>query len=200
MKIVEIRDKAARLHWKLHDEPAKVKESIIFNFLVDMLEEQTSGFLERVKSEGENCPTCKRYTKVYRRKLNSTMARGLIWLYREGGGDQRLYVNFAKMPPFLLKSNQLASNRWWDLVERAPNDDPAIKHSGMWRLTVLGRNFVKGFTTVKSHIWHYNSELLGRDGDYIKIDEALGKHFNYSEMMAESHEQGSFFDSIRDKI
>jgi len=143
-------------------------------------------FIEHIKEKGVHCPVCDRYAKIYRRKLNSTMARGLIWLYHEGGKDQRLYVNFSRMPPFLLKSNQLASNRWWNLVERKPNDDPKIKHSGMWRLTTLGRNFVMGYTAVKSHIWHYNSQALGFDGEWIKIQEALGEHFNYSEMMAES--------------
>ena len=199
MDVTEKRDKAERLYWALLDEPHSMQRSIIERFIEDWEEERVSGFLESIKAEGSNCPTCKRYAKIYRRKLNSTMARGLIWLWREGGYEQRLYVNFSKMPPFLLKSNQLASNRWWGLVERAPNDDPAIKHSGMWRLTILGRNFVKGFCTVRSHIWHYNSEVLSLDGDLINIQEALGKHFNYSEMMAESHEQGSFFDSIRDK-
>lgn len=143
-------------------------------------------FINHIKEKGKNCPVCDRYAKIYRRKLNSTMVRGLMWLYRAGGGDQRLYANFAKMPPFLLKSNQLASNRWWGLVERKPNDDPKVKHSGMWRLTIKGRNFVLGYCAVQSHIWHYNSQALGLDGDYITIQTALGKHFNYSEMMAES--------------
>ena len=147
-------------------------------------------FIGHIKEEGVKCPVCDRFAKIYRRKLNSTMARGLIWLYHEGGKEQRLYVNFSKMPPFLLKSNQLASNRWWNLVERKPNDDPKVKHSGIWRLTILGRNFVLGFATVRTHIWHYNSQALGFDGGYTDIETALGSHFNYAEMMAESlHER-----------
>lgn len=146
-------------------------------------------FIEHIRENGVKCPVCDRFAKIYRRKLNSTMVRGLIWLYHEGGKDQRLYVNFSQMPPFLLKSNQLASNRWWNLVERKPNDDPKVKHSGMWRLTILGTNFVRGFATVRSHIWHYNSEALGFDGEYINIQTALGKHFNYSEMMADSTDE-----------
>jgi len=62
-----------------------------------------------------------------------------------------------------------------------------------WRLTILGTNFVRGFATVRTHIWHYNSQALGFDGGHTNIEEALGKHFNYSEMMAESNEQVPLF-------
>lgn len=144
-------------------------------------------FMDNIKHDGLVCPVCNRYAKMYRRKLNKTMAKGLIWLYRfrEKNGPHE-YVSFAKMPNELLRSNQLSTNRWWGLIERLPNDDPKTKHSGMWRLTPKGANFVNGYIKVPSHVWHYNSIALKHDGDMISIDDALGEDFHYGEMMEES--------------
>lgn len=136
-----------------------------------MTVEEARRELERLRGEGTRCPCCDQFVKVYRRKINSTMARALILLYREGG-----WVHVSSK---LDSGSELSKTRFWFLVEERED-----AHSGWWRLTSLGREFVLGQTDLPKYAEIYNNQLLCLDfSESITIRDALGTRFNYRDLM-----------------
>ena len=68
-------------------------------------------------------------------------------------------------------------------IESRQNDDPSKKSSGYWRVTDKGRGFLALQITVPKTAVVYNNRLERLEGVFITIQEALGKKFNYEELM-----------------
>lgn len=135
--------------------------------------------------KGTRCPCCDRFSKRYRRKLNSGMARVLIWLVRETerSGDEWIDVP-ARAPAWVLRSNESGKMAWWGLVEVRENEsDPSRKTTGDRKVTQKGFDFVYGRVTVPARVILYNDACEGFDGEDITIKDALGKKFSYAELM-----------------
>ena len=134
--------------------------------------------------DGVPCPVCRGYARRYRRKFNASMARSLCWLVRVSG-SKRQWVDVPNVAPsWLVRTNQLPTVRWWDLIERRPNDDdPRVKHSGFWRPTQDGINVVLNNYTIPSTVVTYKGDVQGYEGERITIRNALGVRFNYAEIM-----------------
>ena len=132
--------------------------------------------------EGVHCPCCDRWAQAYWRTINKTMSRGLQWLAMRAGMEPGHYVDITKGPAWLLRSNQLATLRWWGLIERAPNDDPKKKSSGMWALTNLGRHFIGGTVAVPRRVCTLFGDVVDQSDDTITIDD-IKHHFDYEEVM-----------------
>ena len=144
-------------------------------------------FSQTITGDGGHCPCCDRWGRIYKRRLNETMARGLVWLCRAGSGDEWVDVP-NRAPQWLVRSNQLASLRWWSLVERMdPDPDDDRRFSGMWRATADGRRFVAGLITVPQHAWTYDGVLQHHTGPDILISDCL-EGFSYSEVMEDRPE------------
>ena len=127
------------------------------------------------------CPCCDQLVKVYRFPINSSMVKDLMSLASKA--DVGVYMHKVD---FCRSTNQGGHfSKWsdWGLVTQMPNDNPAKKTSGMYALTQKGRDFVDNKLRVPKYILTYNAQVLGFDGDEITIEEALGNHFNYSELM-----------------
>lgn len=135
--------------------------------------------LSRVKS-GARCPCCNQYTKVYRRQINSGMARSLIAIYLHGPQGQ-----WVHLPTQVgARSREEGKLRYWGLVEEqveVQRDDGG--RAGYWRITDAGRAWVTGQSTVAKYAAVYNNMVLQRYGDQVTISEALGSRFNYTELM-----------------
>lgn len=149
--------------------------------------EEAKALVERGKwdKEGVRCPCCDRYAKVYRRSLNSTMARFLIWLVRNYGTDPRWY-DIKEYPH--ARGGDHAKLVYWGMVEQHSNDDPTKSHSGHWRPTSFGIAFGQRQARVQSHAVVYANELLGHDGKEVDIVDCLGKKFDYSKLMTNTFE------------
>jgi|TARA_R110000823_G_scaffold265778_2_gene385649 hypothetical protein len=130
-----------------------------------------------------NCPCCKQRCKIYKRKLNATMARGLLWLVRKSG-DDRDWVNIQEGPLWLLRTKELPTTGHWGLVEKRPNKDTTKRTSGIWRPTPQGIAFARGEIEVISHVHLYNNVAydVGHT-ERIGIIDALGDKFDYQELM-----------------
>lgn len=137
--------------------------------------------------EGKRCPCCGRWGKIDGRRINVTMARGLIWLVRtwsKGTGLRGGWVHVPSTGPrWLTKSNQHPTLRWWGLVERKPSDDPKQKSQGMWRPTSLGFKFANGRVFVPSTVYTYDNRVLGYSRDRWSVWDALGEQFDYERAM-----------------
>lgn len=138
-----------------------------------------------VEGEGGHCPCCERWGRVYKRSINETMARSLIWLCKAPSVDGWVDVP-NQAPRWLIRSNQLPTLRWWDLVQRAKSEDVDKKHSGMWRPTELGIAFVKGEVSMPKTVYTYAGEREKYGDEVIKITDCFGSHFSYAEVMGGS--------------
>ena len=136
-------------------------------------------YLRQNFDKGANCPCCTQFTKRYSRKLTSGMAVALINLYNI---SDREYVHIERLGR--LNGGEFAQLAHWGLIEEKPNEDDGTKRtSGYWHITLRGVNFVKGSTRVASHVYTFNGKRLGFSETSTDIHEALGKKFNYSELM-----------------
>ncbi len=135
--------------------------------------------LRSLVREGYKCPLCTQMAKVYRRKINSTMARALIKIYAAGGTTS--FVHTASLPGDTHEASQLS---WWGLIEEEGVTRPDGGRAGHWRVTARGERFVRHDEAVPTYALIYDGRVLGLEGDLVYISTALGKRFNYHELMA----------------
>lgn len=131
---------------------------------------------------GAKCPCCTQFTKVYRRPLNSGMARSLIRMYRAAGTDWQHVPTTTSGG-----SREEGKLRYWRLVEEDRREREDGGRAGWWRVTNAGRAFVLGQFQVPKHAIIFDARCLRLDSTdgLITIREALGKKFNYAELMAD---------------
>lgn len=129
--------------------------------------------------DGETCPCCTQFAKVYRRKLTAPVAQVLIAMYRTRGG----WIRVADLG---LTRGDEAKARYWDLIE-APADaerEDGSRRVGIWRLTVRGIAFVNDQIRVPKYVRIYNGRRIGVDDtETVSIADVLGSKFNYRELM-----------------
>ncbi len=138
------------------------------------------------------CPCCHQDVKLYKRKLNSGMIRGLIELYKiqnkpEGFSDEWVHVaNEFTQRKFNYANAEFSKLKFWGFIEEKPNKFHFDKRtSGYWRITEKGKDFLHSKITVPRHILIYNSKQFPTDEIMEPTDviRALGDKFNYTELM-----------------
>lgn len=135
--------------------------------------------LRQVLDVGHKCPVCTQLAKVYKRKLNSGMARSLIAMY------QAARLDWQHIPTTIgALSREEGKLRYWGLIEEETERRPDGGRSGYWRVTELGEQFVLGKITLPSHARIYDGRLLGLTGRNQSIRVALGAKFSYEELMS----------------
>lgn len=149
--------------------------------------------------DGAYCPCCTRLVKLYKRKLSSGMARTLIIVYRAFQNDPDLVwldvTDYLKQRKVIAANSNTALLRHWGLLEQAPETrEDGSNRNGLYRITGLGIQFVRGEVDVVKHIYMYNDQVLKRknaDLSRTTIREALGDKFNYDELMRATADQSS---------
>ncbi len=168
------------------DEPALVM--VINGLRFSSFEEVRTWFYGEAERRGLHCPLCDQFSKVYRRKLNSQMARSLILIYRffETNRDEWVDINnyLLRFDIHPGKAN-VSLLRHWKLIERRDGErEDGNPRTGFYRLTENGRLFVQGRLLVPTYIKLYNDELLELEQhSFTDIHQALGNKFNYTELM-----------------
>lgn len=133
--------------------------------------------------EGVSCPCCGQMAKVYRRKINSSMARGLIAAYRENGLTFGWLQDVRRMQGE-TDNREESKLRYWGLMEEEPERRPDGGRSGWWRVTSEGEAFVRGQIRVPKYAFLYDGFCLRLDhGEMVTISDALGTPFNYDDLM-----------------
>jgi hypothetical protein len=137
-----------------------------------------------IEGEGAHCPTCDRWGRIYGRSINRTMANSIMWL-SVAVADEDGWVDIpSKAPRWLVRSNQLPTLKWWGLVERRYNDkNSKNKHSGMWRITDLGRAFVHGQVSIPKKVFTYNDIVQSVSPENIFIKDCFKLYFDYRDLM-----------------
>jgi len=139
---------------------------------------EVAAWVEGHRDEGIHCPGCGQLAKVYHRRINSGMARSLIAMYRKAGTD------FLHLPTAIsARSREEGRLRWWGLVEEATEPRPDGGRAGWWRVTDKGASFIKGHVAVRERALIYDNTLLGLEGPWVTIHDALGNKFNLNDLM-----------------
>lgn len=151
-------------------------------FEVALLNRLRGQWRTTAENGGGRCPCCDRWGRVYKRNINETMARSLIWLC--GAPAENGWVNVpAHAPRWLIRTNQLPTLRYWDLVQRASAMGSDKKHPGLWRPTQLGRVFARDEVSMPKTVYTYNDQREKYGDEVIRISECFGSHFSYKELM-----------------
>jgi hypothetical protein len=134
--------------------------------------------------EGEHCPCCTQFAKVYRRRLTSSSARALIGMYNKARLD---WVDVPRLGVLTSGRGDECKARYWGLIEPYPDAvrEDGSSRVGLWRLTPAGEQFVLNKSLIPKHALVYDTRLLSlddRDGQ-VSIVDCLGKKFNYRELM-----------------
>lgn len=144
--------------------------------------------LKKHARKGTTCPCCGQFVKIYKRKIDSGMAQGLIAAYKKGADKDFIHVPTALLGVQINSStSQFSKLRYWDLVEEQVNNDTKKRTSGHWKLTDKGIDFVLRRSSVKKYVYTYNQKIVDfGDSDEmedVNIEQCLGNHFNYQELM-----------------
>jgi hypothetical protein len=130
---------------------------------------------------GCKCPACNQNVKLHPRKLNSSMAFGLVILYklqRIGGVKMNEEIAKLKIPSSNIEYAKLA---YWKLAEEVQGLKG--KRSGHWKITKLGIDFVRGDKTVSKTAYVYNNNCYGLSPDQVTLDKAFGTKFKYHDLL-----------------
>jgi hypothetical protein len=148
--------------------------------------EEAKTWLHKRLRKGARCPCCSQYARVYKRSITSQMARWLIWLtvtYRAqriaGEGE---WVDVKKSP---VRGGDYAKLRYWRLIQRPANLDPAVRSSGLWRPTRDAYSFVLGNLRLPKNIYVFDEHAVGKGAEMVTIIDALHERFNYQELMGD---------------
>jgi len=157
------------------------------------LEEAKKWLRERVK-DGAKCPCCTQFAKVYKRKINSSMACVLtvVAKFFRRSPDPWLHVpSYIESQPLPPKVRAAVRGDWaklvyWRCLEAKPGErEDGSTRIGFWRITQVGMDFVSGTIQLPKYARIYDDRCLGLVGDRISITDALGDRFNYDELMKE---------------
>lgn len=145
------------------------------------LSEAQAWLRDRV-DDGEKCPCCTQFAKVYRRKIDSGMAHILVQMYRHQNDEDGRWVH---VPSLGTAGGDPIKTRHWKLIEeRQVQRDDGSSRAGWWRLTQLGQDFVCNRVRIPKHARLYDGRCLGLDStETVSITDCLGTKFNYTELM-----------------
>jgi hypothetical protein len=140
------------------------------------------------RTKALRCPLCTHNVKVYRRKFNSRMALTMVYTYPMFKSYPRRWLDIGN---YCVKHHDFIPGdhgklAWWGLMEHS-NEAPkhGARVTSKYRMTERGFLFTENRLTVPSHAIEYLSDVESLVGDEIDIQTALGKNFNYRELMRE---------------
>lgn len=181
------RDTGFGEHKPLHEVLPALGDRRPLSVAVKKMQEQLEA------GDTSTCPCCGQITKIYKRKLGGAMARGLIQLYH-GFRNQKepapihiaeFFQSLKNAPSSAKGGGDVAKLRYWKLLRRIVGErEDGSNRVGLYTMTKRGRAFVEGEIKVASHVHIYNGVVVGWSDTQIGIEQAIGKKFNYRELMA----------------
>ncbi|UJE15700.1 hypothetical protein SEA_LIGMA_45 [Gordonia phage Ligma] len=142
---------------------------------------EARAWLEDRLDDGAPCPCCEQNVKVYRRKITSPMARGLLRQYREVGRRPAHSASLVK-----AETHEFSQLAWWNLITEEPGRREDGGRAGWWSITPAGEQFALGHTRLPKYAHIYDGRVLDLDegGETVDIHDALGARFHYGDLMA----------------
>jgi len=147
--------------------------------------EEAKQWLKARLEKGAHCPCCAQFAKVYRRRINSGMARSLIMMYLRGKREW-IYIPTA----ISAKSREEGKLVYWGLIEESSQLREDGGRAGWWRVTEKGETFIHRRIKVPKYAFVYDAKLLHLDdGEMVDIEDCLGVYFDLSELMGWQNEE-----------
>lgn len=108
------------------------------------------------------------------------MVLTLVNLYTRSVADPLAWFDVGQIlvDEFREKPCDYGKLVWWGFLEKHGTE------VGLYRMTEAGKRFVRGEIRARSHAIEYRSNVLDFDGDLITVSQALGRKFDYGELMA----------------
>ena len=140
--------------------------------------QEVKEFLKRGSNKGCKCPACDQYVKVYKRPLNSGMARILIEMYKLGDSEYHHIKDH-------LRKEGLKNGHDWTLLRFWGMIDPMIKEEEDSFL----RTLAKGIQRFENYLASANDktidgkfafELYDTFGFPVDLTEDIAKDSNLS--------------------
>ena len=138
--------------------------------------------------DGTTCPCCGQLAKVYKRKLNKEMARWLVWLVNKylnlsATSSKEWCSDWVDVRDSKVRGGDYAKLALWGLAKRKPvGEESKSRTSGLWKPTPSGIDFSMGRSTVPSHLYLYNNEVVRASEVQTSIGKALGEDFDYQDV------------------
>jgi len=88
-------------------------------------------------------------------------------------------------PPYVIANREYPRLEDWGLIRQMPNEDPTKKTSGIWSVTASGLAFARREKTVSKFYFMFDRKIAGWSKDEISIDDALGKKFDYRDVIGD---------------
>jgi hypothetical protein len=105
----------------------------------------------------------------------------LIRMWRHGAADE--FVNLPDLRDG-HGSMDTTMTKYWDLIVEMAERREDGGRAGWWRLTGLGERYVLGEATVPQYVRVFDDRRLSYLGPALSIHVALGKKFDYAELMS----------------
>ncbi len=143
--------------------------------------------------KGGKCFCCSQDYRMYQRTITSSMAAGLILIYKffkdynpQGSTFLHIEEYFKELDVPASIRGDLPKLRFWDLIRPDGKDkEDGNPNTGYYKITELGRAFVEGKIDMPKHANIYNNRLFGFDKDTgtVNIKDCLKNKFNYNELL-----------------
>lgn len=132
---------------------------------------------ETIKDKGGHCPICDQFGKIYKYKLNQSLALSLKWIIDHGGEDGWIDVQ-KKAPRWMMRSKTYPLLAHWDMIEDQSS------RSGIWRATWRGRHFVYKNFPMPVAVYVYNNRIWAFDAEHTSFQGCFGVKFDFAELMS----------------
>jgi hypothetical protein len=142
---------------------------------------------QRTQPGGVDCPCCGQLVKIYKRKLNSSMARALMLIYQyfqRPDAEEWLHVPSLLAENDQNRSDEAKLQHWGLITQMQGKRADGSKRVGYYKMTDHGKQFVLGEVRVPQHALLFNQKFFGFSFETTNIYEALGDKFNYDELMS----------------
>lgn len=148
-----------------------------------LMSEVKRNLFDKAKQKGAKCPCCGQFTKIYRRTINSMMARQLC--HAADTFQPGVEFHVGELPQCASGVGDWAKLEYWGLIRAVATEDEGdtVRKSGIWTVTEKGYLFAQKKAYVPKYAIVYNGRLLELEGNHIDITDALGKKFSYAEIM-----------------
>jgi hypothetical protein len=148
-------------------------------FTDDMTLGEARALMRQYVRDGIPCALCLQFAKVYKRTINSGMAISLLTMYKAAEH------NWQHVPTTVGgRSREEGKLAYWGLVQPKVVDGGEHER-GWWRVTQHGEAWLAGRSTVPKYAMVYNGGVLSLKGEDVSFRQALGKKFDYEELMAD---------------
>lgn len=120
------------------------------------------------------CDRCGRVIKIYRYKLNATMANFLRRMAEEVKTTDNNDVDIAAIGLTYSQRSQVSKLRLHGLIARVKGEN-GKQVPGHWLITKKGWDWVSRGVAIASKVVVFENQVLGHDEETITIQEALGE-------------------------